>query len=38
MFDNEDDDFQEQNLNEDLQQFELHLKGQSSIFLDSDKI
>ena len=38
MFDDEDDDFQEQNLNEDLQQFELHLKGKSSVFLDSDKI
>jgi tetratricopeptide (TPR) repeat protein len=38
MFDDEDDDFQEQNLNEDLQQFELHLKGQSSVFLDSDRI
>ncbi|MFM7636510.1 MAG: hypothetical protein ACKO5W_01420, partial [Crocinitomicaceae bacterium] len=38
MFDDEDDDFQEQNLNEDLHQFELHLKGQPSIFLDSDKI
>lgn len=38
MFDDEDDDFQEQNLNEDLHQFELHLKGQPSVFLDSDKI
>lgn len=38
MFDDEDDDFSESNLNEDIEQFEAHLKGQSIGFIDSDRL
>ena len=38
MFDDEDDDFLENNLNEDLEQFESHLNGNLIGFLDSDRL
>ena len=38
MFDDEDDDFLENKLNEDLEQFESHLKGNVIGFLDSDRL
>ena len=38
MFDDEDDDFSESSLNEDIEQFEAHLKGQTLKFMDSDRL
>lgn len=38
MFDDEEDDFYEGNLNEDLENFESYLKGGSIGFLDSDRL
>ena len=38
MFEDEDDDFLENKLNEDLEQFESHLKGNVIGFLDSDRL
>jgi tetratricopeptide (TPR) repeat protein len=38
MFDDDEDDFSDSNLNEDLEQFEAHLKGKSIGFLDSDRL
>lgn len=38
MFDDEDDDYFEGNLSEDLERFEAHLKGESIGFLDSDRL
>ena len=38
MFDDEDDDFLENKLNEDLEKFESHLKGNVIGFLDSDRL
>ncbi|MBU3658458.1 MAG: tetratricopeptide repeat protein [Flavobacteriales bacterium] len=38
MFDDDEDDFSDCNLNEDLEQFEAHLKGKSIGFLDSDRL
>ena len=38
MFDDDDDDFSDSNLNEDLEQFEAHLKGKKIGFLDSDRL
>ena len=38
MFDDEDEDFLENKLNEDLEQFESHLKGNLIGFLDSDRL
>ena len=38
MFDEDDDDFSEGNLNEDLEQFEAHLKGDTIGFMDSDRL
>ena len=38
MFDDEDDDFLENKLNEDLEQFESHLQGNVIGFLDSDRL
>jgi tetratricopeptide (TPR) repeat protein len=39
MFDDEDDDdFSENSLNDDIEQFEAHLKGNSIGFIDSDRL
>jgi tetratricopeptide (TPR) repeat protein len=38
MFDDEDEDYFEGNLSEDLERFEAHLKGESIGFLDSDRL
>lgn len=38
MFDDDDDDFFDGNLNEDLERFEAHLKGESIGFMDSDRL
>ncbi len=38
MFDDEEDDFSDNNLNEDIEQFEEHLKGKSIGFFDSDRL
>jgi tetratricopeptide (TPR) repeat protein len=38
MFDDEDEEFTEGNLSEDLERFEAHLKGDSMGFLDSDRL
>lgn len=38
MFDNEEDDFFEANLNEDIANFEQYLKGGSMGFVDSDRL
>ena len=38
MFDDEDDDFSESSLNDDIEQFEAHLKGNSIGFIDSDRL
>jgi tetratricopeptide (TPR) repeat protein len=38
MFDEDDDDFMENHLNEDLQRFEEYLKGGSLGYLDSDRL
>lgn len=38
MFDDEDDDYFEGNLSEDLERFEAHLKGEPIGFLDSDRL
>ena len=39
MFDDEDDDdFSEKSLNDDIEQFEAHLKGKSIGFIDSDRL
>ncbi len=38
MFDEEDDDFFEGNLNEDIDRFERYLNGGDPFFLDSDKL
>jgi len=38
MFDDDEDDFSDSNLNEDLEQFEAHLKGKKIGFLDSDRL
>jgi hypothetical protein len=38
MFDEDDEDFSEGNLNEDLEQFEAHLKGDTIGFMDSDRL
>ena len=38
MFEDDDDDFSDSNLNEDLEQFEAHLKGKLIGFLDSDRL
>jgi hypothetical protein len=38
MFDDDEDDFSDSNLNEDLEQFEAHLKGKTIGFLDSDRL
>jgi len=38
MFDDEEEDFSDSSLNEDLEQFEAHLKGKSIGFLDSDRL
>jgi len=38
MFDDEDEEYFEGNLSEDLERFEAHLKGESIGFLDSDRL
>ena len=38
MFDDDDDDFAENKLNEDLEYFEAHLKGDSIGFMESDRL
>ena len=38
MFDDDDDDFTENKLNEDLEYFEAHLKGDSIGFMESDRL
>lgn len=38
MFDDEEEEYADSNLNEDLEQFEAHLKGKSIGFLDSDRL
>lgn len=38
MFDEDDDEYYEGNLNEDLERFEAHLKGDQVGFIDSDQI
>ncbi|MEN9743096.1 MAG: hypothetical protein RLZZ65_901 [Bacteroidota bacterium] len=38
MFDDEEEDFNDSSLNEDIEQFEAHLKGNSLGFIDSDRL
>ena len=38
MFEDEDEDYFEGNLSEDIERFEAHLKGDSIGFLDSDRL
>jgi len=38
MFDDDDDDFAENKLNEDIEYFEAHLKGESIGFMESDRL
>jgi tetratricopeptide (TPR) repeat protein len=38
MFDDDDEDFSESSLNDDIEAFEAHLKGKSIGFIDSDRL
>jgi len=38
MFDDEDEEYNDSSLNEDLEHFEEHLKGNSLRFIDSDRL
>ena len=38
MFDDEDEEYNDSSLNEDIEHFEEHLKGNSLRFIDSDRL